>query len=256
MNEKKDTLPFLFRTEENIGYLTLNRKETYNAFDLSMVEAFETLLKELRYDEKTRVLILDGGDAKGFCAGLDTKKYADEIFNMPPGKAYNHQARMSRLFLAMRQLPQPIITCIHGAAAGIGFSLAMASDIRILAEDARFSAAYINIGLGGADMASSYFLPRLIGAGRAYEYLLTGNWMDAVTALELGFASRVVPKDKMIKTAKELAKTMVEKNPMGIRMTKEAINCNLDCAGLEAALNIEDRNQMMIAYTYRMTGHK
>ena len=80
--------------------------------------------------------------------------------------------------------------------------------------------------------------------------------MDAVTALELGFASRVVPKDKMIKTAKELAKTMVEKNPMGIRMTKEAINCNLDCAGLEAALNIEDRNQMMIAYTYRMTGHK
>ncbi len=252
MNRKKEAPPFKFKTEKEIGYLTLNRKDTYNAFDLSMVEAFENFLKERRYDEKTRVIILDGGDAKGFCAGLDTKQYASEIFNMEPSTAYNHQARMSRLFLGMRQLPQPIIACIHGAAAGIGFSLAMASDIRILTEDARFSAAYINIGLGGADMASSYFLPRLIGAGRAYEYLLTGNWMDADTALTLGFASQIVPRSRMIETARQLAQTMVEKNPMGIRMTKEAINSNLDCAGLEAALNMEDRNQMMIAYTYRM----
>ena len=241
-----------FKLEKGIGYLTLNRPKNYNAFDLPMVEAFETFLRERRYDEKTRVIILDGGSAKGFCAGLDTRKYAPEIFKMDPVKAYDAQARMSRLFLAMRQLPQPIIACIHGAAAGIGFSLAMASDIRILAEDARFSAAYINIGLGGADMASSYFLPRLIGAGRAYEYLFTGNWMDAQTAISLGFASRIVAKEEMIITAEGLAKTMTEKNPMGLRMTKEAINVNLDCAGLEAALNVEDRNQMMIAYTYRV----
>jgi enoyl-CoA hydratase/carnithine racemase len=247
-----EDLPFKFRTEAHIGYLTLDRPATYNAFDLSMVKAFETLLRKLRYDEETRVIILDGGGAKGFCAGLDTKGYAPEIFEMTPIKAYNAQVRMSRLFLAMRQIPQPIIACVHGAAAGIGFSLAMASDLRILAPDARFSAAYINIGLGGADMASSYFLPRLIGAGRAYEYLLTGNWMDAKTALGLGFASRLVEKNEMIETAEGLAKTMVEKNPMGIRMTKEAINCNLDCQGLEAALNMEDRNQIMMAYTYRM----
>lgn len=252
MNNTTSKEPLKFNLGDGIGYLTLNRPETYNAFDLPMVEAFETFLREHRYDEKTRVIILDGGDAKGFCAGLDTKAYAPEIFSMPPVKAYDAQARMSRLFLAMRQLPQPIISCIHGAAAGIGFSLAMASDIRILAEDARFSAAYINIGLGGADMASSYFLPRLIGAGRAYEYLLTGNWMDAKTAMDLGFASRIVPKDEMMAAAETLAKTMTEKNPMGLRMTKEAINCNLDCAGLETALNLEDRNQMMISYTYRM----
>jgi len=249
MDEK---LPFQFKTDGHIGYLTLDKPETYNSFDLSMVEAFEDFLKERRYDEQTRVIILDGGNAKGFCAGLDTKGYAPEIFKMSPMKAYNAQVRMSRLFLGMRQIPQPIIACIHGAAAGIGFSLAMASDLRILAEDARFSAAYINIGLGGADMASSYFLPRLIGAGRAYEYLLTGNWMDAKTAINLGFASRIVPRNDMIQTAQELAKTMVEKNPMGIRMTKEAINCNLDCPGLEAALNMEDRNQIMMSYTYRM----
>ena len=250
--DQEHAQPFKFSVENGIGRITLDRPATYNAFDLSMVEAFETFLRDRRYDEKTRVLILDGGDAKGFCAGLDTKGYAPEIFKMAPMAAYNAQVRMSRLFLAMRQIPQPIISCIHGAAAGIGFSLAMASDIRILAEDARFSAAYINIGLGGADMASSYFLPRLIGAGRAYEYLLTGNWMDAKTALDLGFASRVVKKEAMIETALDLARTMAEKNPMGIRMTKEAINVSLDCPGLEAALNMEDRNQIMMVYTHRM----
>ncbi|WDP89985.1 MAG: enoyl-CoA hydratase/isomerase family protein [Desulfobacter sp.] len=244
--------PFHFKTENGIGRMTLNRPSSYNAFDHPMVEAFEAFLRERRYDEETRVIILDGGEAKGFCAGLDTNTYAPEIFKMSPVQAYNAQVRMSRLFLGMRQIPQPVISCVHGAAAGIGFSLAMASDIRILAEDARFSAAYINIGLGGADMASSYFLPRLIGAGRAYEYLLTGNWMDAKTALDLGFASRVVPKEEMISTAQALATTMTEKNPMGIRMTKEAINVSLDCPGLEAALNMEDRNQIMMTYTYRM----
>ncbi|MCG8619201.1 MAG: enoyl-CoA hydratase/isomerase family protein [Desulfobacterales bacterium] len=250
--QEDTTAPFTFNVENGIGRMTFTRAATYNAFDLSMVETFETFLRERRYDEDTRVIIIDGGEAKGFCAGLDTKKYAPEIFGMTPVQAYNAQVRMSRLFLGMRQIPQPIISCVHGAAAGIGFSIAMASDLRILAKDARFSAAYINIGLGGADMASSYFLPRLIGAGRAYEYLLTGNWMDADTAMDLGFASRVVDKAEMISTAMELAGTMCEKNHMGIRMTKEAINISLDCPGLEAALNMEDRNQIMMSYTYRM----
>lgn len=243
----------IFSKEGKIGRITLNRPTKYNAFDFKMVQEFEGLLNQLRYDEETTVVILDGGDSKGFCAGLDMTTYGPEIFAMTPIKAYEAQARMSRLFLAMRQIPQPVISCIHGAAAGIGFSLAMASDIRVVAKNARFCAAYINIGLGGADMASSYFLPRLIGSGRANEFLLTGNWMDSRTALELGFASRVVETtDEMVSTAMELAKTITEKNPMGIRMTKEAINCNLDCAGLEAALQMEDRNQMMIAYTFRM----
>ncbi|MBF0229785.1 MAG: enoyl-CoA hydratase/isomerase family protein [Desulfamplus sp.] len=240
-----------FKKDGKIGFITLNRPTKYNAFDFKTVQEFEELLNQLRYDDETTVLILDGGEAKGFCAGLDMETYGPEIFAMKPIKAYEAQARMSRMFLAMRQIPQPIISCIHGAAAGIGFSLAMASDIRILSKDARFCAAYLNIGLGGADMASSYFLPRLIGSGRAYEFLLTANWIDSKTALELGFASRVVEKDEMIITAMGLAKTMTEKNPMGIRMTKEAINCNLDCAGLEAALQMEDRNQMMIAYTLK-----
>ena len=235
-----------FRTKGRIGYLTLNRPTKYNAINQQMVAELEQFWRERRYDERVGVIVLDGGDAKGFCAGLDMESYAPEIMAASATKVYDAQVRMSRLMLAMRQAPQPIICCVHGAAAGLGFSMAMASDVRILAENARFSAAYINIGLGGADMASSYFLPRLIGSGRANEFLLTGNWMGAEEALALGFASRVVVREKMLDTAVDLAENMAAKEPLGLRMTKEAININIDAAGLEACLQMEDRNQVML----------
>ena len=186
----------LYRQEDKIGYLTLNRTDKYNAVDNRMLDEFEAFIAARMYDNTVSVIILDGGAAKGFCAGLDMQTFGPEIFAMAPADAYNAQARLSRMMLGLRKIPQPVICCVHGAAAGIGFSLAMASDIRILAEDARFSAAYINIGLGGA----------------------------------------------------ELAKIMASKNPLGLRMTKEAININMDAGGLEACLQMEDRNQMMLSF--------
>lgn len=243
----------IYRTQNHIGYLTLNRWDKYNAFDLQMIDEFEQFWQERRYDDSVRVIILDGGEAKGFCAGLDIESLGTKLFEADPTTAYNGQARMARILLAMRQAPQPIICCIHGAASGIGFSLAMASDIRIMAQKSRCNAAYINIGLGGADMGSSYFLPRLIGSGRANEFLLTGNWMSAEEAMQLGFASRLVEKEKLMETAEELAAIMVSKTPLGLRMTKEAINVNIDIGGLEAALNVEDRNQMMVMYSLKLS---
>jgi enoyl-CoA hydratase/carnithine racemase len=174
------------------------------------------------------------------------KTFGPEILTAEAPAIYDSQRRLARLLLAMRRAPQPIVCAVHGAAAGLGFSFAMASDVRIVAEDARFSAAYINIGLGGADMASSYFLPRLIGAGRSSEFLLTGNWMSAQDALALGFASRLVPRAKLLETAVDLARTMIGKNPLGLRMTKEALNVSIDAGGLEACLEMEDRNQTML----------
>ncbi|NOY69647.1 MAG: enoyl-CoA hydratase/isomerase family protein [Deltaproteobacteria bacterium] len=237
----------IYRTEGRIGYLTLHRPDNYNAFDETLIHEFEQFWVDRRFDKSVGVIIIDGGEAKGFCAGLDMKSFGPEIFEKPLGDAYDAQARMSRLLLAMRRAPQPIISCVHGAASGFGFSIAMASDIRIISEDARFNAAYINIGLGGADMASSYFLPRLIGAGRAYEFLLTGNWMTADDAMASGFVSRkVASKAELLPAARELAGVMASKTPLGLRMTKEAINISLDAGGLEACLQMEDRNQMMV----------
>ncbi|HPY78465.1 MAG TPA: enoyl-CoA hydratase-related protein, partial [Anaerohalosphaeraceae bacterium] len=159
---------------------------------------------------------------------------------------YKFQARLGRLNLAMRRAPQPIIGLIHGAAAGVGFSFALASDIRIISPDARFCAAYINIGLGGADMCCSYLLPRIIGAGRAYEIMYMGEFISSEEAMNLGMISRIVPREDLYATGLQMARTMLSKNHLALRLTKEAINMNLDAGGIEQALNIEDRNQVLI----------
>lgn len=232
--------------DEGIGILSLNRPRRYNSVSHQMMEELETFWKERLYDLDTHVIILKGNGEKGFCAGLDMKENVKMAPDMNTDQFYRFQARLARLNLAMRQAPQPIICAVHGAAAGLGFSFALASDVRVITRDARFSAAYINIGLGGADMACSYFLPRLMGAGRAYEFMLTGNFMSAVEAMALGLVSRIVERDKLMETALDLASTMNTKNPMGLRLTKEAINMNLDAGGLEQALNMEDRNQVLL----------
>ncbi len=232
--------------EEGIGILSLNRPRKYNSVNHQMMEELESFWKERLYDLDTHVIILIGKGERGFCAGLDMKETMKTAPDMNVDQFYRFQARLARLTLAMRRVPQPIICAVHGAGAGLGFSFALASDVRVITQDARFSAAYINIGLGGADMACSYFLPRLIGAGRAYEFMLTGNFISAEEAMSLGLASRLVERDEIMETALDLARTMNSKNPMGLRLTKEAINMNLDAGGLEQALNMEDRNQTLL----------
>ena len=235
-----------YTAADHIGHLTLNRPAALNAMNAVMIEELEDLFARLMDAEDIRVLILAGAGTRCFCAGLDMKETAVEMFNAPVERIYALQSRTSRLFSAMRSLPQPIVAAVHGAAYGAGFSFAMASDVRIITAQARFSAAYINIGLGGADLASSYFLPRLIGAGRASEYLLTGTPMDADTAMALGLASRLVPVEELAAAARAIAAQMASKNPLGLRMTKEAINQNLGAASLEQALHLENRNQAFL----------
>lgn len=241
----------LYEVKDHIGLLTLNRPESINAVNLRMMEELEDFWNQRKQDEQVRVIILSGGGEKGFCSGLDIKEAFGRTAEYDVTLFYRSQQRMSRILSAMRFCPQPIIAAVHGAAAGIGFSLALASDIRVITPKARFAASYINIGFGGADIGSSYFLPRLIGAGRAYEFLLTGEFMDSETAMNLGLASRLVEKDELLPTAMHLAEIMCLKNPLGLRLTKEAINVNLDAGGLEQALHLEDRNQSLCFTTIR-----
>ncbi|WP_054692336.1 enoyl-CoA hydratase/isomerase family protein [Syntrophomonas palmitatica] len=231
--------------DNDIMLLGLNRPGKLNAVSKQMLDDLEDLWKKLRNDFKTRVVILRGEGEKGFCGGVDVKEGLTPDLMHLPG-FYEYQVRLAELQLLMRKIPQPIIALIHGAAAGAGFSFSLASDIRIITPDARFSAFYINVGLGGADMSSSYFLPRHIGTGRAYEFLLTGRFMNAEEAMNLGFASRCVPKEELLDTALDMAKDIVAKEFIQIRLTKEAINANLDCAGLERALDMENRNQVLL----------
>jgi enoyl-CoA hydratase/carnithine racemase len=239
--------------EAGIGLLSLNRPRIYNSVNHKMMEELEHFWHEKVSDLATHVILLQGKGEKGFCAGLDMREAVKTTPQMSADQFYAFQARLARLTLSMRRAPQPIVCAVHGAAAGLGFSFALASDVRVISDDARFSAAYINIGLGGADMACSYFLPRLIGAGRAYEFMLTGNFMSAREAMQLGMASRLVTREDLYGTALELSRAMNSKNPMGLRLTKEVINMNLDAGGLEQALHLEDRNQALLV-ARRMLG--
>jgi len=241
-----------YEQKDAIGILTLNRPKCLNAINDEMAEELEGFWMEKMYDLDTRVIILTGAGDRAFCAGLDMKEAPQELVNLGSGAIYQFQTRISRLLLLMRHVPQPIICAIHGYALGGGLSFALGGDVRIITPEAKFAATYINIGLGGADVGSSYLLPRQIGTGRAYEFLLTGDFMDADEALKLGFVSRVVSYDDLMPTAMEMAQKMVSKSPLGLRLTKEAINQNIGAAGLEQALQMENRNQTLCIFANKM----
>ncbi len=231
--------------ESGVLVVSLNRTHRLNALNLQMMDDLLDLWTTLREDFETRVVILKGAGEKGFCGGVDIKEvFPDEMLNAPD--LYHWQTRLGELEYLMRKIPQPIICLVHGAATGAGLSFAVASDIRVISPDARFSAYYVNVGLGGADMSSSYFLPRLIGAGRTYDLLLTGRFMDAEEAMHLGLASYCVERDELMDKGLEIAQSIVEKDPLAIRLTKEAINQNLDASSMERVLTVENRNQALM----------
>jgi enoyl-CoA hydratase/carnithine racemase len=243
-----------YEVQDRVGLLTLNRPGRVNAIDDRMTAELAAFWADRRQDGDVRVIIFSGAGDRGFCSGLDLKDTFPVVQTGNLEAMYKIQSSVSRLILAMRQAPQPIIGAIHGAAVGGGLSLALGCCVRIVSPGVRFAAAYVDNGLTGTDCGSSYFLPRMIGAGRAYEFLLTGDVIDAETALQLGLISRIVPRETLMETALELASKMCRKNPLGLRLTKEAINCNLDAAGLEQALNVEDRNQTVCMATIRYEG--
>ncbi len=238
-----------FEQNGPIGILKMNRPEKRNAMNAQMLDDLYLFFNERLRDYDTRVLIMEGAGPV-FSAGADLKEPAIDIsegFN--PFALYTGQRRFSEIILLMRRLPQPIIAAINGPAVGAGFSMVLACDIRIATEKAFFSAAYINIGFGGADMGSSYFLPRIIGVTRANRYLLTGDKIFALEAERIGLVNEIVSEEKLSETVFCLADKMCSKNPLGLMMTKEAINQNLNAGSLEEAILFEDRNQALISFS-------
>jgi enoyl-CoA hydratase/carnithine racemase len=145
----------------------------------------------------------------------------------------------------MRACPQPIIALLHGAACDGGFSLALAWDARYAAPGVRLNAAYVRVGLGGCDIGAGYLLPRLVGLSNASEFLLTGRFTGAERALRMGLVSEIVPEDKLLETGMALAADMLKTAPKGLRITKETLNAEIDALSLDAALTLEDRQQVI-----------
>ena len=225
-----------------VDWVTLNRPHRLNALNPALVTALKQYF-EGRYDDPdTRVIVLKANGAN-FCAGLDLKEAGPA--DRSAEEALRGQMRIRDIYKAMRRCPQPIVCLVQGAACGGGFSLALASDIRILGRSARMNAAYITIGLTGCDMGSSYFLPRLVGTSLASELLLTGRFIDAAEALQHRLCSRVVPDDALETAADDLIEAMLANSAFGLRLTKDALNFSVDAPSMDAAMAMEDRQQIL-----------
>jgi len=232
--------------EGHLTWLTLNRPDALNALSTGLVDELRDFFWKLPEDHETRVLVLRGA-GRAFCAGLDLKEVRGDAAEGGLAAGLRGQRHIAEIPMLMRRAPQPILAAVHGAAAGGGFALALASDVRIAAESARMNAAFIRIGLSACDIGVSYFLPRLIGASVASELLLTGDFIGAQRALATGLVSRVVPDAELEEAARELAGRMLRNSPVGLRLTKECLKANLDAGSLEAAIAMEDRNQVLAA---------
>jgi enoyl-CoA hydratase len=235
-----------YQTEAAVGVLTLKRPDCLNAINFAMCDEIRHFFKEQYSDEQVRVIVITG-DGNGFCSGLDIN---DPAIMSPEGgyspeKAYRLQKRFSDLILFMRRCPQPIIAAVNGAAAGLGLSMVLASDIRMAVPKSKFSAAYINLGVGGADMGSSWLFPRIVGVGNAARYLFTGDLFDAEEAHRMGLVQTIVEDANLMAEAMNMANTVASKSPLGLKLTKEALDINIGARNLEEAIRLEDRNQAL-----------
>ncbi|MGV0034940.1 MAG: enoyl-CoA hydratase/isomerase family protein [Candidatus Azotimanducaceae bacterium WSBS_2022_MAG_OTU7] len=231
-----------------VDWLTLNRPEALNAITTPMVTELRDYFGRLAEDKDTRIVVMRGA-GRAFCAGLDIKASQAKTHEIPFGAGMGFQGYLAEVYIRMRRCPQPIISLIQGPACGGGFSFVLASDIRIAGESARMNAAFIRIGLSACDMGSSYFLPRLVGTSVASELMLTGRFINAERALSTNLVSEVVPDDQLEAAAQPYIDEMLNTSPMGLRLTKEGLNMAIDAAGLEAAMAIENRNQLMCSKT-------
>ncbi len=228
-----------------VAWLTLNRPESLNALNPQLVDELRDFLGSLPQRKDVRVVVLRSA-GRAFCAGLDLKDHGGSGDRTVEG-GLEGQRHISELAILMRRCPQPIIACVQGAAAGGGFALALASDVRLAGESARMNAAFIKLGLSACDVGVSYFLPRIVGASIAYELMLTGRFIDAERALATGLVSVVVPDDQLEAEARKLADEMIRTSPLGLKLTKECLNASLDAGSLEQVIAMEDRNQILCA---------
>jgi enoyl-CoA hydratase len=235
------------RRDGAVIWCTLNRPEALNAMNPQLVTDLRDFLTELAADTETRVVVLRGA-GRAFCAGLDLKEGGGgEGGGISNGLRGQH--RIAEISLMMRRLPQVFVAAVHGAACGGGFMLALASDLRIAGESTRMNAAFIKIGLSGCDVGVSYLLPRLIGSSVASELILTGRFLNASRAEQLGLVSSVVPDDQLDAEAQRLVDDLLATTPLGLRLSKECLNASLDMNSMDAVVSMEDRNQILCAQT-------
>lgn len=224
-------------------WLTLNRPGNLNAFDAQMIDELFGYFEALKDNTSVRVVVMQGA-GRAFCAGADMNLFEQ---NLAQGADpdFTLQRKISNIIQNMRRCPQPIIALIRGAAVGGGFSLALAADIRLAGQSAKMNCAFIKLGLTGADMGTSFHLPRLVGLANAAGLMYTGRYIGAEKAERIGLVNEALPDEELETAAQGYVDEMLATGPLGLRLTKEALNAAVDAPSLTATLAMEDRNQVM-----------
>lgn len=239
------------RVDDHVRIVRLDRPDRLNALSIDLAVELDSALEEVAGDNSARVVLLTGS-GRAFCSGLDLKDYG-VIPNADGLSVHRIASRSMRIYSQLtrrlRSIPQPVIAVVNGAAYGGGMCLALGADLRIAGASAAFNATGIVNGLTSAEMGAGWILPRLIGSANANDLLLTGRRVDAAEALRIGLVSRVVADDALLDEALAMAASMVRYSHFGLEATKQALWAELEIASLDAAIEFEDRNQLMAGFT-------
>ena len=242
----------IYEKEDHIAYVTLNRPQALNVYNIQMRDDLYEVLHAIKDDPEVRVAIFKGAGEKAFCAGADLSE-----FLTAPTPIVARQVRFTRdvwgLFLSV---PQPLIAALHGYVLGSGIEIALCCDIRIASEDTRFGLPEVGLGIIPA-AGGTQTLPRIIGRAKALEMLLTNRWIDGREAYEVGLVNQLVPREKLFPTAEEMAKKIASYHPMAVRNAKNAVSRGLDLP-LEGGLDLEKRlaSELTHISTRRWTSEK
>lgn len=231
----------LYKEREKIAYVTMNRPEALNALNAKTIEELSDVFSRIRDNDTVQVVIITGSGTKSFVAGGDIRELGQE--NSVEGKERSIKAQEMRN--RIEWLGKPVIAAVNGFAFGGGCELALACHIRIASDNAKFGQPEVNLGLmafGGGTQR----LPRLIGKGRALELLLTGDIIDAAEAYRIGLVNKVVPPDALLATAEELARKILSKGPVAVRLTLESVLAGTDMDMREAIA--ADANRMALIW--------
>ena len=235
---------FLYNVQDGVATLTFNRPTVLNALTFDIYTQLRDLFDALRYNDAVKVVILTGsGDA--FCSGGDVHEIIGELLKRDTKDHIEFTRMTGAVVQHMRLLDKPIIAALNGLVAGAGSVLALASDLRIASDRARFAFLFTKVGLTGADMGAGFLLPRIVGMGRAFELLLFGDTIDATTAEHYGLVNLVVPHDELMAKAESWAARLASGPTLAISMTKRMINNEL-AMDLVSAIESEAQAQALL----------
>src|SRR5437016_4281937 len=217
---------FLYEQCDGIGTITLNRPERLNAITFEVYHELTDFFAKLRDEKDARVVIITGA-GRAFCSGGDVRDIIGELQGRDSEGLLQFTRLTCDLIRNMRALPQPIIASLNGTTAGAGACIALASDIRIAADEAKIAFIFVKVGLAGTDMGATYLLPRVVGLAKATELLMTGDFVEAKEAERIGLYNRVVKAEELSVATRELAEKLAAGPAFSIGLTKEMLNREL-----------------------------